>query len=269
MDNFSRSDLELDLECVNCPGDACFCAGAAGGECDCGDECSCELCHEVVEVDVVVVSAGSKPAPKKDRIRGSERNRAGSATRKRARTIQFSKKTEDALRKKVADHNAKASDGRRATLAMLKAVYRRGSGAYSSSHRPGKTRDQWAMARVNAFLRLLRTGRPANANYVQDNDLLPSAHPKATTASAATAQYNAALTVELRNPLDYATPEEAILELAEFSGGGYEMIEPIRAAWRRGVRDGNDPYRRAHDLAVDGQQSRDADLLPRLEGVEQ
>jgi hypothetical protein len=67
---------------------------------------------------------------------------------------------------------------------MLKAVYRRGAGAFSTSHRPGKTRDQWAMARVNAFLKLLRSGSPSNPKYKQDNDLLPAKHPKSSKKSA-------------------------------------------------------------------------------------
>lgn len=132
--------------------------------------------------------AASRPAPKKDRIYGSKRNPKGSASG--GRKIRFSAKTEASLRKKVAEHNEKAPKGRRATLAQLKAVYRRGSGAFSSSHRPGKTRDQWAMARVNAYLKLLRSGRPSNPNYKQDNDLLPRAHPRSSkgkTASAVTA----------------------------------------------------------------------------------
>ena len=68
---------------------------------------------------------------------------------------------------------------------MLTAVYRRGAGAFSSSHRPGKTRDQWAMARVNAYLKLLKSGKPANPKYKQDNDLLPASHPKASNSSQA------------------------------------------------------------------------------------
>ena len=61
---------------------------------------------------------------------------------------------------------------------MLKAVYRRGAGAFSTSHRPGMSRGGWAMARVNAFLKLVRSGKPSNPKYIQDNDLLPSGHPK-------------------------------------------------------------------------------------------
>jgi hypothetical protein len=37
---------------------------------------------------------------------------------------------------------------------------------------------QWAMARVNAFLYLLKNGRPQNRNYTTDYDLLPKDHPK-------------------------------------------------------------------------------------------
>lgn len=42
------------------------------------------------------------------------------------------------------------------------------------------TRNQWAMARVNAYLYLLANGKPRNEAYITDNDLLPQAHPKST-----------------------------------------------------------------------------------------
>ena len=121
------------------------------------------------------------PAPKKDRIKGSSKNKKGSASG--SRKINFSASVEKSLREKVAKHNEKASKGRRASLGMLKAVYRRGAGAYSVSHRPGMTRNQWAMGRVNAFLRLLKSGKPSNSAYVTDNDLLPSGHPRSTKKS--------------------------------------------------------------------------------------
>lgn len=128
-----------------------------------------------------LTAAASRPAPKKDRIYGSKKNKPGSAAG--GKKIVFSDRVEQALKNKVKEHNEKAPEGRKATLAMLKAVYRRGAGAYSSSHRPGKTRDQWAMARVHAYLRLLKSGRPTNPNYKQDNDLLPSSHPKASNSA--------------------------------------------------------------------------------------
>ena len=74
---------------------------------------------------------------------------------------------------------------------MLKAVYRRGAGAYSTSHAPKMSRDGWAMARVNAFLTLLRTGKPSNSGYKQDNDLLPKGHPRSSKAEMSPEQKKA------------------------------------------------------------------------------
>ena len=118
------------------------------------------------------------PAPKKDQKKGSKKNKPDSAKDDKGK-ITFSAKTVEKLKNKVSEHNKKGK-GSKATLGMLKAVYRRGAGAYSSSHAPKMSRDGWAMARVNAFLTLLRTGRPANSAYKQDNDLLPKGHPRSS-----------------------------------------------------------------------------------------
>jgi hypothetical protein len=214
----------------------------------------------------VVVAAGSKPAPKKDRISGSKKNPKGSASG--GKKITFSKKTEATLRDKVEKHNEKAPEGRKATLGMLKAVYRRGAGAFSSSHRPGMTRDGWAFARVNAFLRLLKSGRPANPNYKQDNDLLPAKHPRSSKGENSIVASGAeldGLDIELRDEHDYESPEHAIFALAELSGEGYELIPALRAAWLRGIRDKESPFARAAVLASALHNSKDADLLPRQE----
>ncbi len=123
-----------------------------------------------------VTAAGKRtiaqtPAPKKDKIKGSSKNKKGSASG--TRKVVFSKATENTLSTKVKEHNEKAPEGRKASLGMLKAVYRRGAGAFSTSHRPGMNRNQWAMGRVNAFLKLLKSGKPTNSAYTTDNDLLP------------------------------------------------------------------------------------------------
>lgn len=123
------------------------------------------------------------PAPKKDQKKGSKKNKPGSAKNPRGK-ITFSKETTARLSKIVREHNAKGK-GSKATLGMLKAVYRRGAGAFSTSHAPKMSRDGWAMARVRAFIHLLRTGKPSNPNYKQDNDLLPKGHPKKSKAMVA------------------------------------------------------------------------------------
>lgn len=121
----------------------------------------------------------STPAPPGDRIRGSPRNKPGSAAGSSG-GIEVGPVTEATLERKVREHNERHGDksGKRVTTGMLKAVYRRGAGAFSVSHRPGMTRNQWAMGRVNAFLHLVRSGSPENSAYVTDNDLLPSGHPR-------------------------------------------------------------------------------------------
>ena len=215
----------------------------------------------VVKVeDEQIVAAASRRAPKKDRIYGSKKNKPGSAAG--SKKIVFSARTEGSLRKKVEEHNKNAKPGRKATLPMLKAVYRRGSGAFSSSHRPGMTRDGWAMARVNAFLKLLRSGSPANPNYKQDNDLLPKAHPKSSKGEASLIQHEL-LEIALKSADEYGSPEHAIYSMAEYSGLGYEAIPALRGAWLRGVRDGDVPFERAYTLATKLYESKDADLLPK------
>lgn len=132
----------------------------------------------------VQATAGSKPAPKKDQIKGSDKNKKGSAAT--GKGVEFTASIIKALEKKVSDHNEKAPNGRKVTLAKLKAVYRRGAGAFSTSHRPDQNRNSWAMARVNAFLHLVRSGSPKNKKYVTDNDLLPKMHPRHSSASTMT-----------------------------------------------------------------------------------
>jgi hypothetical protein len=97
------------------------------------------------------------------------------------RGAEVTQAVEDSLRKKVDDFNERYKDklGYGVNIGALKSVYQRGIGAYNVSHSPAvKSAGQWAMARVNAFLYLVRTGRPENSKYKGDNDLLPKGHPK-------------------------------------------------------------------------------------------
>jgi len=123
------------------------------------------------------------PAKPSERISGSRRNKPGTASGTRG-GIKLSAAVEASLKNKVKEHNEKMDkrnkEERRVTLGMLKAVWRRGAGAFSATHRPGMGRQQWAMGRVNAFLRLVSSGKPSNPKYTTDNDLLPKKHPRST-----------------------------------------------------------------------------------------
>jgi len=110
------------------------------------------------------------PAPKKDRVFGSSKNKAGSASSKKtASKIELNESIVKTLGEKAKKYNEKHSN--KVSTSTLKAVMRRGMGAFSTSHRPGMSRQGWGFARVNKFL-LKKGGTKVKAAYVQDDDLL-------------------------------------------------------------------------------------------------
>ena len=127
----------------------------------------------------------SPKAPKSDtpnKDPKGEGTAKGKASGKRGAKVTA--EIEETLKNKVKDFNERDSNTKNgnATLGVLKSVFQRGLGAYTGGHSPNVTSaSQWAFARVNAFLYLLKNGRPQNAKYVNDNDLLPKDHPKAST----------------------------------------------------------------------------------------
>ena len=134
-------------------------------------------------------SSAQTPSKPDERKKGSSVNKPGSAgttpdAKEKAKEalnkkdekqlvskaeITFSQKVTDALKEKVKNHNAKHS--KKVTLGQLKKVYRRGSGAFSSSHRPGQSRASWAMARVNTFLRMQSGGKVKDSYRRADQDI--------------------------------------------------------------------------------------------------
>lgn len=114
-------------------------------------------------------SSAQTPAKPSEKRSGSSKNEPGSAGEKSNNAISFSKNVIEALKNKVKEHNSKNS--RKVSLSQLKKVYRRGAGAFSTSHRPGKTRGQWAMARVNMFLRMMSGGKVKDAYRKADQDV--------------------------------------------------------------------------------------------------
>lgn len=118
------------------------------------------------------------PAPKKEQIYGSEKNKPESSKdTKSAEKIEFSEQTLESIKNKVEAHNQKYPR-KKVTLSSAKAVVRRGMGAYSSSHRPrikgGKpnSRVAWGLARLNAFLYKILNGKSKSGKYNQDDDLI-------------------------------------------------------------------------------------------------
>ena len=135
---------------------------------------------------------------------------------------QVSAQVREALKKKVDEHNEKFGDNpaKRITLGMLTAVFRRGVGAYNTnpqSVRPSvNSADQWAYARVNTWLRAVRTGKFSGGKF--DTDLLPSGHPLSTRDKGAKGLYD-----DLNFTIPKGAKEEAKRGLEwvkEFGRGG-------------------------------------------------
>ena len=123
------------------------------------------------------------PAPKKYRVKGSAKNPKGSASGARG-GIKISDQAVKSLENMRDKHNDRyKAKSKKVDMGTLKAVFRRGAGAFSVSHRPGMNRTQWALARVRTFLKLVGTGERKKA-YTTDLDLLPKGHPQRTEKEA-------------------------------------------------------------------------------------
>lgn len=110
----------------------------------------------------MAVFIGATIAPLKDRVKGSKRNKKGSASTSKG-NISFSPSTIQSIKT--------ITKGTDITLGTAKAVVRRGFGAFSSSHFPGMSRVGWGLARLKAFVRKSK-GQFSKPTYVQDDDLL-------------------------------------------------------------------------------------------------
>jgi len=142
--------------------------------------------HKLAEYDDKGRIKRSKKAPKSDTPnpnpkRGSSRNPKGAAGKSRG--VNVPDRVLKSLQKKANDFNEKHKSklGYGTTVGQLKSVYQRGVGAFQTSHSPEvKSAEQWGQARVNAYIYLLKNGRPQNAKYTTDYDLLPKKHPKSS-----------------------------------------------------------------------------------------
>jgi len=128
---------------------------------------------------------GIRKSPKAPASGTPNKNPKGKGTAKGdasgKRGAKVSAKDRASLQKKADDFNKRYKEklGYGITVGMLASVFQRGLGAFNTSHSPNvKSPSQWAHARVNAFMYLVRNGRPQNAKYTTDYDLLPAKHPK-------------------------------------------------------------------------------------------
>ena len=174
----------------------------------------------MVEVEALQYGRPGKNDPRKtpakpsERRKGSKKNPPGLA-KKPNKNIKVSPETRKRLSSMMREHNAKKK-GSKASMGALLTVYRRGAGAFSTSHAPNMSRGGWGIARVKAFLYLLRNGRPSNPNYKQDNDLLPKSHPRANEEA------------RFEQGMLNAIAATETLEAAEYQGKKVTINKPFR-----------------------------------------
>ena len=141
--------------------------------------------HKCVKMADIGPRGGVRKSPKAPKSDTPNPNPKGKGTAKgdasTSRGAKVSKQDEATLKQKSDDFNKRYKDklGYGVNVGTLKAVFQRGLGAFNVSHSPKiKSASAWAFARVNAFLYLVKNGRPQNSKYTGDNDLLPKGHPK-------------------------------------------------------------------------------------------
>ena len=142
---------------------------------------------ELGEIDLADIDEegnvkSSPKAPKSDTPNPSPKGEGtakGDASGKRGAKV--SQKDKETLKRKSNEFNEKYKDrlGYGVSSSVLASVYQRGLGAFNTSRSPKvRSASQWGFARVNAFLYLVRNGKPQNPKYTTDYDLLPEKHPK-------------------------------------------------------------------------------------------
>ena len=171
----------------------------------------------------------------------------------RFRELTLPANVEAELRAMVDDHNAAAGDGLKTTFAKCKTVYRRGARKYTNEMSEGTTRHQVALKRVGEFLNQISSEKLLKTFSAEDADLLPAAHSRALTTDALTASaaVKEGLTVTVKRPTEYKNVDDAILDIAEFSGKGYESFQAIKDAWYYGQSKKKSGYNTALAFALD------------------
>lgn len=148
----------------------------------------CEY-HKKEQMAEVDDKGNVKSSPKAPKSGTPNRSPKGKGTAKGDASgktgAKVSAKDRATLKKKSDDFNKKYKSklGYGVSVGVLSSVFQRGLGAFNTSHSPKvRSASQWAFARVNAYLYLIKNGRPQNPKYTTDYDLLPKKHPKARKA---------------------------------------------------------------------------------------
>ena len=144
------------------------------GKCECEGKCTCGCKAKAKEDDDAEAAKAPPEGVKKEEDGESKKEKEagkddGFDKMKKAKA-SFVEKIVTSLEKLTKVHNEKFD--RQVTLAQLKQAFVRGAKTYDTTHRLGKTRNEWAFARVNSFLKLMAGVKVKEAYSLADQDLV-------------------------------------------------------------------------------------------------
>jgi hypothetical protein len=136
---------------------------------DCGkpeSECECEESDdEMEESDSAKKMKQSKKEDPEDKEKSEEKNKFP-FNKSKASLVE---KVAHMLQAKIEAHNEKYEQN--LTFAQLNKVYSRGLNVFNTTHKPGISLHQWAVARVNLFLKMMSGGQVRNEYSLLDSDI--------------------------------------------------------------------------------------------------
>jgi hypothetical protein len=142
---------------------------------DCGkleSECECnESEDKMEESDSAKKMKESKKEDSKDKKDSKEKGKFPFDKFKKFDKSKASlpEKVSHMLNVKIEAHNEKFEQ--KLTFAQLNKVYSRGLNVFNTTHKPGISLHQWAVARVNLFLKMMSGGQVKNEYSLLDSDV--------------------------------------------------------------------------------------------------
>ena len=162
----------------------------------------------------------------------------------------LSEAVQNGLKKKASEFNEQmdkknAAPWRRTSAKTLAAVFKRGVGAYQTN--PGSVRpsvqnaDQWAYARVNSYLYVLKNDKFRSGKH--DTDLLPAEHPLSSKKKSSCG--TCGVVHKQYESIDFSVPEGVKEELRRglawhSEGESGDGLQPATVAWARRMANGED-----------------------------
>ena len=142
---------------------------------DCGkpeSECECEESDdEMEESDSAKKMKESKKEDSKDKEKSEEKGKFPFDKFKKFDKSKASlpEKVSHMLEAKINAHNEKLEQS--ISFAQISKVYSRGLNVFNTTHKPGISLHQWAVARVNLFLKMMSGGQVRNDYSLLDSDV--------------------------------------------------------------------------------------------------